>query len=374
MKILLIDDKANYGWKQLITKMFPFQGISIDTALDYDSALNQIENKYDIIFLDVRLSAEDHDNKNVVEFSGFKILKVIRKEFTAINFSTPIILLTATNKIWNIDAFRNYGVDAYYIKEHPNYIFDKETSKQNYLNLKENFNRLLEEGNRRNEIWYLSKNIINKVSSHYYFKGDKKYENVKNRIIDKIKLGFVYLFKEQTQIEKDLLKTNNEALAFIIYWSILEEIIKGYTEYNTWDSMGNFLGSWKFRNKEYFVEKLNNGNLKVNISKNEGKHFVKNYIEYKQNDNNFKKYEDGYINLSEQVYSLLAAYSKNIQDFNQKSREFGEINSFRNNVDFIHSNIRNIYEKELINAQDLKEHYDYCKKNLKFIKSILDLI
>ena len=133
MKILIIDDKANYGWKQLITKMFPFQGISIDTALDYDSALNQIENKYDIIFLDVRLSAEDHDNKNVVEFSGFKILKVIRKEFTAINFSTPIILLTATNKIWNIDAFRNYGVDAYYIKEHPNYIFDKETSKQNYL-------------------------------------------------------------------------------------------------------------------------------------------------------------------------------------------------------------------------------------------------
>jgi len=187
-------------------------------------------------------------------------------------------------------------------------------------------------------------------------------------------LGYVYLFKEQTQIEKDLLKTNNEALAFIIYWSILEEIIKGYTEYNTWDNMGNFLGSWKFRNKEYFVEKLNNGNLKVNISKNEGKHFVKNYIEYKQNDNNFKKYEDGYINLSEQVYSLLAAYSKNIQDFNQKSREFGEINSFRNNVDFIHSNIRNIYEKELINAQDLKEHYDYCKKNLKFIKSILDLI
>ncbi len=86
MKILIIDDKANYGWKQLITKMFPFQGISIDTALDYDSALNQIENKYDIIFLDVRLSAEDHDNKNVVEFSGFKILKVIK------NFSIQIHL------------------------------------------------------------------------------------------------------------------------------------------------------------------------------------------------------------------------------------------------------------------------------------------
>ena len=108
------------------------------------------------------------------------------------NFATPIILITATNKIWNVDAFRNYGIDGYYIKEHPNYVFDKETSKQNYNNLKTKFIELKAIGQKRNDIWKLSKDIIDKISKHSYFKENKKYENVKDRIIDKLKLGYDY--------------------------------------------------------------------------------------------------------------------------------------------------------------------------------------
>lgn len=375
MKVLLIDDKANLGWKQILEKVFPIQGMVIEVATDYTSAIEKIKGKYDLIFLDVRLNAVDHEKFKVEDFSGYKILKDIKNEFLSVNFATPMILMTATNKIWNIDAFRNYGVDTYYIKEHPNYVFDKETSKKNYENLKNNFDRLRLEGIKRNEIWNLSKNIIELISSHYYFKENNKYENVKNRIIDKLKLGFVYLFKEQSLLEKELLKTNNESLAFIIYWSIIEEIVKGFTEYSTWNPpIWEFTGNWEFRNTEYFIESLNNDKFKVNISKDLNNHYQKQEVEYNIRNSEYDKYAKGFINLSEQVYALLAAYVNDNTAFNTKSREFSEINTFRNKVDFIHSDLKNIYERELIIEADLEENYNYSAKVLKFINDLLKLL
>ena len=189
MRILLIDDNANKGWKQIIEKVFPVPDIKVFVAINSLEAETNIEDKFDLIFLDVRLSEQDYDVTKPTEFTGYKILKRIKNDFLNPNFSTPIILMTATNKIWNVDAFRNYGVDGYYIKEHPNYIFDKETSKQNYNNLKNKFIELKVVGQKRQEVWELSKDIINKISNHAYFTENNKYNNVKNRIIDKLKLG-----------------------------------------------------------------------------------------------------------------------------------------------------------------------------------------
>ena len=138
MRILLIDDNANKGWKQIIEKVFPVTDMIVQVALNLQEAENKIEDKFDLIFLDVRLSEQDHNVTNPTEYSGYKILEKIKNNFLNMNFATPIILITATNKIWNVDAFRNYGIDGYYIKEHPNYVFDIETSKQNYNNLKKN--------------------------------------------------------------------------------------------------------------------------------------------------------------------------------------------------------------------------------------------
>lgn len=372
MKVLLIDDNANKGWKQIIEKVFPVPDINVVVAINSQEAKKKIEDKFDLIFLDVRLSEQDHQITEPTEFSGYKILQQIKRDFLNLNFSTPIILMTATNKIWNIDSFRNYGVDGYYIKEHPDFVFDKETSKQNYNNLKKRFIELKDVGHKRNEVWDLSKTIINKISEHSYFKGTKKYENVKDRIIDKLKLGYDYLLKEPNELEKKVLKTNNEAIAFIIYWSILEEIIKGYSEYNNWNMPDyTFSGNWKFRNKEYFIEK-NNGTIGVNISKDKRGNWVSQGVQENVNIIDFK-YRIGKINLSEQVYSLLAAYQRDNQQFQSLSNEFNSINSFRNEIDYIHSKIKNIYERPLINEKDSTEQYGFCIKQLKFIINILSL-
>jgi CheY-like chemotaxis protein len=373
MTILLIDDNANKGWKQIIEKVFPVPNLNLVVAINSQEAETNIRDAFDLIFLDVRLSEQDHDVTKPTEFSGYKILKKIKNQFLNPNFSTPIILMTATNKIWNVDAFRNYGVDGYYIKEHPNYIFDKETSKQNYNNLKRKFLELKEIGKKRKEIWELSKNIIIKISKHSYFKENKKYDNVKNRIIDKLKLGYDYLFNEPNELDKEVLKTNNEAIAFIIYWSILEEIVKGFSGYLNWTLPDyTFSGNWKFRNNEYFIEK-GNDKIEVNISKDFYGNWQPNSVQFTK-DTIDLKYVDGKVNLSEQVYSLLAAYKKDNQQFRELSKTFSRINAFRNKIDFIHSKVRNIYELPLIRKQDSIEQYDYCMEQLKFINIILSLL
>lgn len=371
MKILLIDDKALEGWKQVLEKTLPINKLLIDTAISFNEAFSKIENSYDFIFLDVRLDEKDHTHHNLIEFSGYKLLKKIRESFLSINFSTPIILLTASNKIWNIDAFRSYGVDSYYIKEHPDFVFDIETSRQNLKNLQCSFEELLEEGIKRKDIWLLSNDIIRILSEHNYFQGDKRYVNVKNRAIDKLKLGYSYLFKKQTLLEKELLKTNNETLSFIIFWSILEEIVKGFSDISaTWEG-NERKEEWRFRNNEYFIERKNNLSFIVNY-----------YYDYQTrrtlerstitNDNLDKRFGK-VINLSDQVYSLLYAYSTK-EEFEKLSNEFRELNKLRNEIDFIHSSINNIFYNELIREDDLKQMYQMNEKILSFILNIFQLL
>lgn len=364
MKILLIDDKADKGWRQLLEKVFPVSGISFDTAVDIDTAFEKIETKYDLIFLDVRLNSKDHSHKKVEDFSGFKILEQIKKKFLNQNFSTPIILITASNKIWNINKFLDYSVDSYYIKEHPDHVFDKKTSKQNYDNFKDNFKKLSEISPKRKDVWSISKDIINKLKGHKYFKQDATYVNVRKRIIDKIKLGYYYSFKDQNSNEKKVLKADNEAIAFLIYFSILEELIKGYTAKNTWDLKGEFLGNWKFRNKGNFIQTDYNS-LEVEPIWDGRKY---NSKKLKINDKLYKKYFEGKINLSEQVNALIYHYGVK-HDYKSS---FEALNKFRNKLSYTHSSINAIYNKSLIDVELKSDFYNNILEMLELINEILD--
>jgi CheY-like chemotaxis protein len=371
MKILLIDDNANRGWKQILEKTLTVPDLEIVPSLSFDDALNKVLERYDFIFLDIRMTEEDHKGKNIFETSGYKILKEIKKNFTNINFSTPIILLTASNKIWNIDAFKDYGVDAYYIKEHPNFVFDGETSKQNLDNLQKNFERLIEVGKKRKVIWEYSKDIILKVSSHNYYNGDARYVNIKNRIIDKLKLGYTNLFRCESRLEKKILKINNEAMAFIIYFSMFEELVKSFTDINaTWEGHKR-KEEWKFRNKEYFIEKISNNSYKINFYKDSKLNKEFKEIEILQDKFDVKRFGD-FINLSDQVYSLIYAYRKD----NSKTLfdNFKEVNKFRNKMDFTHSSIQNIFKEDLIKQKDLRKTYNKIDDLLRLVNDILKLI
>ena len=134
-KCLLIDDEARKGWDSALEAMLPKSQIDVydKEASDYEALpeclrKNIEKGEYDIIFLDLRMVGikEDAQN-NPSKLSGMKILKGIKK----INKGIQVIMLTATNKSWNVKALLDAGANGYYMKESPEYRFSNSFSREN---------------------------------------------------------------------------------------------------------------------------------------------------------------------------------------------------------------------------------------------------
>jgi CheY-like chemotaxis protein len=374
MRILLIDDLSQKGWKQILETVL-FENNPIDFAEDFQSAKDKLENNiYDLIFLDLRLDENDHNQNDIKQFNGFKIInEIIRKNFNSINFSTPIIIFSATNKIWNIDAMIHYGADNYYIKEHPDYSFDSQYSKENFKRLKKTVSELIDIGIKRREVW-LKINNIEKLLVNI------SNQNIKKRITEKLRIGYGLLFRKTTAVENDNLIFNNQVISFIAFWSILEEVVKD-SFVDNWIKTGKNEGKmkddkWVLRNRSIFIEDLTT----FNLGKNEG--YVDVGIKYNpinscyevgkvkfEQNNPEIKYYIGKINLSLQVYAVLLL-EKNWTPI-QTKKKFNNLNDYRNKIDFIHSSVSSIFNEKLSDKDNDIEGYNKCLEILNFLEEIL---
>lgn len=66
---------------------------------------------------------------NPEHFSGMKILRSIKE----VNRGIQVVMLTATNKAWNVKALLDAGANGYYMKESPEYHFPLKYTEQNAL-------------------------------------------------------------------------------------------------------------------------------------------------------------------------------------------------------------------------------------------------
>lgn len=154
--ILLIDDEADKGWTKTLSLLLPFarfnpkEDVISESVLDYESlsegARKKIEEgEYDLIILDLRLGGIREDY--IVEpeqMSGYKVLQKIKQQ----NRGTQVIMLTASNKAWNLKTLmkRNTGADGYFVKESPEYEFSDELSAANLRSLIADMQRCFEQG------------------------------------------------------------------------------------------------------------------------------------------------------------------------------------------------------------------------------------
>lgn len=144
-KYLLIDDEADKGWRKVLEMIMPYAEGEVWTEKascfeDIDNSIrsNISDLKYDIVFLDLRMSGVDEEGIiNPEDFSGMKILKEIKR----INPGIQVIMLTATNKGWNVKAMLDAGADGYYMKESPEYHFPLAYSEQNALSFRDTIKR-----------------------------------------------------------------------------------------------------------------------------------------------------------------------------------------------------------------------------------------
>jgi CheY-like chemotaxis protein len=372
-RILLIDDEANQGWKEILQRIF-FRGQNIDAATTKEEAVIHLaQNSYDLIFLDLRYREHDHHSGNLKNFQGYEILtQEIRGGFENLNFATPIIIFTASNKIWNIHGMLDAGADSYYIKEHPDQATDLEFSRQNFIRLSQHIPELLALGEKRTKVLQQVNVLIALISTEILN------VNIRNRILEKLKIGYTTLFHKHTTFEDEKFTFSNEMLAFICFWSILEEIAKDFFK-DQWIKAGSKegqmnQGNWILRNGNPFIQcktELYRGVrtdvLKIELSY-KGDHYTKKSRRIYSGQKDFNFYS-GRIGLSLQIYAIMII-GKGWSSTDAKHR-FYDLNEFRNKVDFIHSSVGSIFSKKLTDENDKSQAYQNCIKMLDFLTLLL---
>src|SRR5579859_582795 len=101
MSILLADDDVNLA--TFLSKSLESEGFSVHTALDEESVMSELSRQnYKLIILDLNFGATD----------GLKLLEKLRLE----GLSTPVLVLSARNKVSDRIQSLNLGADDYVTK------------------------------------------------------------------------------------------------------------------------------------------------------------------------------------------------------------------------------------------------------------------
>ncbi len=200
-KILLIDDRWNDGWKDIINEFVSQQYTKVDLdTLEYiykDKMIEDIKNGVseeihssnpDLILLDLRLMESDNflgnDKKSISNISGFQIINEIKN----INPGIQIVMFTASGDSLILDELYNKGIVGYVKKDAPT---DKyETSKNSFNKL----DTLIKKGIDRNylkKVWQLEKEILEQS----FLKNTKKLSNEDELTIYELRRNIKFVFE-----------------------------------------------------------------------------------------------------------------------------------------------------------------------------------
>jgi CheY-like chemotaxis protein len=184
-KVLLVDDESQSGWESFYESFFSISpGIKFnnwnfdfkgrereDIVASFEMFFD--ENSADVVLLDLRLCDEDfNDGTPPNKLTGCEILKKIKK----VNKGIQVIIVTASNKIWNYKELSKLGADGFITKESPEFNHDISTTAQSISTLKIELDRGLKDGVYLKNFWKKTfdatanlKNleILNKISSNF---------------------------------------------------------------------------------------------------------------------------------------------------------------------------------------------------------------
>jgi len=153
-KILYIDDEADKGWYEIFcTILCDLNGLdfhyldgelnSLTRAGIIKKSIETIKTKnIDVVLLDFRLHPDDFITTNIKEVSGLKLLKEIK----ALNPGIQVIIFSATNKIWNLQALQEAGADGFIVKESPENSVDNNFTNKAINSLITSLNMALKRG------------------------------------------------------------------------------------------------------------------------------------------------------------------------------------------------------------------------------------
>lgn len=136
-RVLLVDDEAEKGWYEIfctiINDINDCYFDHIDDELNEktpDEIVDLVHNKIvdddiDIVILDYRLHRHDFFSEKIEMVTGYKVLDDIKNN---INRGVQVVVLSATNKIWNWEKLQELGADAFIMKDNPENSYDESST------------------------------------------------------------------------------------------------------------------------------------------------------------------------------------------------------------------------------------------------------
>ena len=145
--IMLIDDEYNKGWKAILSRIINASNAHLvcfedfNKTLSRDDQINKINNfidayhnPIDCYIIDLRLHDEDVEETDSSKLSGHRITDHIVNDETHGNRGRQVVILTASNKVWNMrKEIEECGARYYALKESPEMQLTHEQSKNLFL-------------------------------------------------------------------------------------------------------------------------------------------------------------------------------------------------------------------------------------------------
>jgi CheY-like chemotaxis protein len=232
-KILFIDDEIEKGWDAIfkticIAKTYSSFGKDFknwDQNKIIEESLNKAKDA-DLIILDLRLHDDDFDENDPQKITGYKLLEKIKEH----NKGIQVIIFSATNKIWNLQALQSGGADGFIIKESPEQYVDENFTIQSISNIYKTIDMCLDMIFLK-EIFVLKKKIeihLNDINNKGNAKGLAALGKIKLKDEIKIQLEIVYsCLKNATE---ETTKENYYNMSFVSIYKIIELVNDYYVE------------------------------------------------------------------------------------------------------------------------------------------------
>jgi len=225
-KILVVDDELNQGWQLVYTAIFKQANskIEIDYVGDFATASKKNAKDYDLILLDLRMnqaaSEDASDIENIHQTSGIELLHIYKENC----LWTPVIITTASNKVWSHKAALDEGADGFWSKQGVDYEGTINFSVDNAENL-------------LTIIWHALEwsQEIGKIIAQYYDISDIFEYNYKNihlsyRIREKARIFAAVLCRKNSKLIEKLSDHLQPKLAYLIAYSIINQIRELFLE------------------------------------------------------------------------------------------------------------------------------------------------
>lgn len=226
--ILLVDDEVEKGWHtvfETICKNTTFNSFGKDfknwTQKEIiEESFNKAKD-VDVVILDLRLHDGDFESTSPEQLTGFKILEKIKN----FNKGIQVIVFSATNKIWNLQALQKAGADGFIIKESPENSIDSNFTYKSIDNIFTTIENSLEYSFL---IGY--HDVYNEIAAILLLK-------VKEKELDKMFVS-EYLKWLYFGINNITLYKNSEGLvtSYLMFFSVLENLCNRIIDIDNYES------------------------------------------------------------------------------------------------------------------------------------------